>query len=182
MDQWRPFGLGLCVLLDYVTIWVFPKLGVGKPPKSSIFKNREFSIIFTIHFGGFSPLFLVQHPYVTVTKLYLEPGLWYFVWLFLTNVCNFDQWWLPEKPALESADGPTFTPCATCAKGFSRKSWEPRMWRKCPQHPETSRRLLGQFNGLRMTSRSAFFKAMEGNQHGINNPNTPLISGCFWFP
>ena len=32
----------------------------GKPPKYSILIG--FSIIFTIHFGGKIPLFLVQHP------------------------------------------------------------------------------------------------------------------------
>ena len=32
----------------------------GKPPKSSILIG--FSIIFTIHFGGKNPIFLVQHP------------------------------------------------------------------------------------------------------------------------
>ncbi len=34
--------------------WVFPKIG-GKKPKSSILIG--FSIIFTIHFGGFHPIF-----------------------------------------------------------------------------------------------------------------------------
>ena len=51
------------------SIWVFPKIVV--PPKSSILIG--FSIIFTIHFEGFShpylALFLVQHPYVAVVVI-----------------------------------------------------------------------------------------------------------------
>ena len=43
------------------SIWMFPKI-VGFPPKSSHL-YIGFSMIFTIHFGGKHPLFLVQHPY-----------------------------------------------------------------------------------------------------------------------
>ena len=42
-------------------IWVFPKM-MGKHPKSSILIG--FSIIFTIHFGGFPPIF-GNIPYIT---------------------------------------------------------------------------------------------------------------------
>ena len=44
--------------------WVFPKIGV--PPKSSILIG--FSIIFTIHFGGFPPYFW-KHPHGKSTQL-----------------------------------------------------------------------------------------------------------------
>ena len=53
-------GFKLHQLQGDIFVWVFPKI-MGKPPKSSIL--IEFSIIFTIHFGGKLPLFLVQHPY-----------------------------------------------------------------------------------------------------------------------
>ena len=43
-----------CNFLGIISIWVFPKTGVF-PPKSSILIGC--SIIFTIHFGGFSPYF-----------------------------------------------------------------------------------------------------------------------------
>ena len=52
---------------DWKTSWCcgIAYLGVSKAngiPKSSILIG--FSIIFTIHFGGVLPLFLVQHPFV----------------------------------------------------------------------------------------------------------------------
>ena len=45
--------------------WVFPKIW-GKPAKSSILIG--FSIIFTIHFGGFPPIFGSTPPWFTVSK------------------------------------------------------------------------------------------------------------------
>ena len=63
---WRSFpGISLQgKMLQWVRnmlrmIWGFPKM-VGFPPKSSILIG--FSIIFTIHFGGFPPIFW-KHPY-----------------------------------------------------------------------------------------------------------------------
>ncbi len=44
-------------------VWVFPKIVVF-PPKSSML--IRFSIIFTIHFRGKIPLFLVKHPYIYI--------------------------------------------------------------------------------------------------------------------
>ena len=47
-------------------IWVFPKIIIiiiiGGTPKSSICEIGFGTIIFTIHFGVYHPLFLVQHP------------------------------------------------------------------------------------------------------------------------
>ena len=43
----------------WLDIWMFLKIGVVKPPKSSILIG--FSIIFTIHFGCFPPIF-GKHP------------------------------------------------------------------------------------------------------------------------
>ena len=53
-------------------IWVFPK-NRGGPPKSSILVGV--SIIFTIHFGGKIPLFLVQHPDYGPDGIRLVPHL-----------------------------------------------------------------------------------------------------------
>ena len=50
---------------------VDPKIAVFTPPKSSIL--IEFgTIIFTIHFGGQIPLFLVQHANRTVVSLFFS--------------------------------------------------------------------------------------------------------------
>ena len=52
--------------------WVFPKILVRKPPKSSILIGFG-TIIFTIHFGGQIPLFLVQHLHGILT---IGPWIW----------------------------------------------------------------------------------------------------------
>ena len=52
-------GCDGCIRQTHRLIWMFPKM-VGFPPKSTIV--RGFSIIFTIHFGGFPPIF-GKHPY-----------------------------------------------------------------------------------------------------------------------
>ena len=46
--------------------WMFLKIGVVKPPKSSILIG--FSIIFTIHFGFFPPIFGNTHIYSSFSK------------------------------------------------------------------------------------------------------------------
>ena len=46
----------------YIYIWLFPKIG-GKPLKSSIL-IRFGTMIFTIHFGGFPPIFGNTHIYI----------------------------------------------------------------------------------------------------------------------
>ena len=47
----------------YIYIWVFPKRVVGPLNHPHLFIGFG-TIIFTIHFGGKIPLFLVQHPYI----------------------------------------------------------------------------------------------------------------------
>ena len=61
-----------CVKKDHK--WMFPKIGVYIPPNHPMF-NRVGTIIFTIHFGGKIPLFLVQHPFLNKigTKRYDNP-------------------------------------------------------------------------------------------------------------
>ncbi len=63
--------------------WAHPKpnMGVSKnngTPKSSILIG--FSLIFTLHFGGKIPLFLVQHPYVGQLRHF---RVWWRLWRLL---------------------------------------------------------------------------------------------------
>ena len=69
-------------------IWVFPKI-MGKPPKSSLLIG--FSIIFTIHFGGFSPYFWVDTHILQ--------------WIQGTNQCFDDlNWWRSLSTKLFTVD------------------------------------------------------------------------------
>ena len=54
-----------------IGIWMFPKI-LGFPSKSSIFIG--FSIIFTIHFGGNSPIFWIS-TYISAQHISKKPCL-----------------------------------------------------------------------------------------------------------
>ena len=81
------------------SIWVFPKI-VGFPPKSSIL--IRFSIIFTIHFGGFSPYFW-KHPYTLFSPGSVSEAFQAEVSLIccleiwrISNPPKTNLWWFPR--------------------------------------------------------------------------------------
>ena len=69
---------------SFCSTWMFPKI-VGFPPKSSI-KKIGFSFINTIHFGGVSPYFWFNTPYLVPSK-----GSFYLVWF--GGFMPVGAWW-----------------------------------------------------------------------------------------
>ena len=64
-------------LMIDVYIGVEPKIGVGfTPPKSShVVRRAWFTMIFTIHFGGFTiPIFGLTPIYINVTQVHMSPS------------------------------------------------------------------------------------------------------------
>ena len=90
-------GWKLKIIWTQTFIWMFPKI-VGFSPQI-IHGLIGFSIIFTIHFGGFTPIFGVQHPWWTFHVNL--PGLT-IGWWFRNPKQPPERFWNPVKKIVVS--------------------------------------------------------------------------------